>query len=107
MRNATILVVNLRGVATETIKNIVLAGIGKLIMWDCEDVAAEDLGVGFFFRDEDVGKKVRFGLFLLLLTSLTAGGFKIEPPPLISLWSLFPPLPTPTLPTPTCRGSWL
>jgi len=88
MRNATILVVNLRGVATETIKNIVLAGIGKLIMWDCEDVAAEDLGVGFFFRDEDVGKK-------------------IEPPPLISLWSLFPPLPTPTLPTPTCRGSWL
>jgi len=57
MRNATILVVKLRGVATETIKNIVLAGIGKLIIWDCEDVAAEDLGVGFFFRDEDVGKK--------------------------------------------------
>ncbi|KAI0304384.1 hypothetical protein B0F90DRAFT_1815720 [Multifurca ochricompacta] len=57
MRNATILVVNLRGVATETIKNIVLAGIGKLIIWDCEDVAAEDLGVGFFFRDEDIGKK--------------------------------------------------
>lgn len=51
--------VNLRGVATETIKNIVLAGIGKLIIWDREDVAAEDLGVGFFFRDEDVGKKVR------------------------------------------------
>ncbi|KAH9969636.1 hypothetical protein BC827DRAFT_1257513 [Russula dissimulans] len=57
MRNATILVVNLRGVATETIKNIVLAGVGKLIIWDCEDVAAEDLGVGFFFREEDVGKK--------------------------------------------------
>lgn len=57
MRNATILVANLRGVATETVKNIVLSGIGKLIIWDCEDVAAEDLGVGFFFRDEDVGKK--------------------------------------------------
>jgi len=57
MRNATILVVNLRGVATETIKNIVLAGIGKLIIWDREDVAAEDLGAGFFFRDEDIGKK--------------------------------------------------
>jgi molybdopterin/thiamine biosynthesis adenylyltransferase len=70
MRNATILVVNLRGVATETIKNIVLAGIGKLIMWDCEDVAAEDLGVGFFFRDEDVGKKVRFFCLLLLLFKL-------------------------------------
>jgi ubiquitin-like 1-activating enzyme E1 A len=58
MRNATILVANLRGVATETIKNIVLAGICKLIILDCEDVAAEDLGAGFFFRDEDVGKKV-------------------------------------------------
>jgi molybdopterin/thiamine biosynthesis adenylyltransferase len=58
MRNAAILVVNLRGVATETIKNIVLAGIGKLIVLDCEDVDAEDLGAGFFFRDEDVGRKV-------------------------------------------------
>jgi hypothetical protein len=98
MRNATILVVNLRGVATETIKNIVLAGIGKLIMWDCEDVAAEDLGVGFFFRDGDVGKKVRFCPFLLLSTSLTASGFKFEPPPLI-LWSFvsFSPTPLPWL----------
>jgi molybdopterin/thiamine biosynthesis adenylyltransferase len=77
MRNATILVVNFRGVATETIKNILLAGIGKLIICDCEDVAAEDLGAGFFFRDEDVGKKVRFvffGVTVLYCTSLTANG---------------------------------
>ena len=58
MRNATILVLRLKGVATETIKNIVLAGIGKLILVDTDDVSAEDLGAGFFFRDEDVGKKV-------------------------------------------------
>ncbi|GJE88373.1 ubiquitin-activating enzyme E1-like protein [Phanerochaete sordida] len=57
MRNATILVLRLKGVATETIKNIVLAGIGKLVVFDTETVAAEDLGAGFFFRDEDVGKK--------------------------------------------------
>ncbi|EGN98441.1 hypothetical protein SERLA73DRAFT_183447 [Serpula lacrymans var. lacrymans S7.3] len=57
MRNATILVIRLRGVATETIKNIVLAGIGKLVMVDSEDVSEEDLGAGFFYRDEDVGKK--------------------------------------------------
>ncbi|KZT64617.1 hypothetical protein DAEQUDRAFT_814855 [Daedalea quercina L-15889] len=55
MRNATILVVRLRGVATEAIKNIVLAGIGKLIIADGDDVSKEDLGAGFFFRDEDVG----------------------------------------------------
>ena len=59
MRNATILVFRLKGVATETIKNIVLAGIGKLVVVDHEDVTEEDLGASFFFRDEDVGKKVR------------------------------------------------
>ena len=59
MRNATILVVRLKGVATEAIKNIVLAGIGKLVVADPDDVAEQDLGAGFFFRDEDVGKKVR------------------------------------------------
>ena len=58
MRNATILVVNLRGVATEIIKNIVLAGIGKLLVVDDQDVSEEDLGAGFFFTDDDVGKKV-------------------------------------------------
>ena len=58
MRNATILVVRLRGVATEAIKNMVLAGIGKLVIVDGEEVAEEDLGAGFFYRDEDVGRKV-------------------------------------------------
>jgi ubiquitin-like 1-activating enzyme E1 A len=63
MRSATILVVSLRGVATEAIKNIVLAGIGRLIIIDEENVMEEDLGAGFFFRDEDVGRKVSFWLF--------------------------------------------
>lgn len=58
MRNATIMVVHLKGVATETIKNIVLAGIGKLVVVDDQTVSEEDLGAGFFFRDEDVGQKV-------------------------------------------------
>lgn len=64
MRNATILVVRLKGTATEAIKNMVLAGIGKLVMVDNEEVAEEDLGAGFLFRDEDVGKNVRLGFFL-------------------------------------------
>ena len=67
MRNATILVLRLKGVATEAIKNIVLAGIGTLIVLDTEDVSSEDLGAGFFFRDEDVGKKVRVAAPLLRL----------------------------------------
>ena len=59
MRNAAILLVRLRGTATEAAKNIVLAGVGRLVVWDSADVAAEDLGAGFFFREDDVGKKVR------------------------------------------------
>jgi ubiquitin-like 1-activating enzyme E1 A len=72
MRNATILVVNLKGVATETIKNIVLAGIGKLVLVDDQDVSEEDLGAGFFLTDGDVGKKVEFSqkTRMRLLTAL-------------------------------------
>jgi len=62
MRNATILVVRLRGVATEAIKNMVLAGIGRLVIVDGEEVTEEDLGAGFFFRDDDVGKNVNTDL---------------------------------------------
>lgn len=74
MRNATILVLTVRGLATEVIKNIVLAGIGKLIIVDNEDVKEEDLGTGFFFRDEDVGRKVR------LLTSGVHFIRRLSPP---------------------------
>ncbi|KAG8983756.1 hypothetical protein FRB90_005782 [Tulasnella sp. 427] len=59
MRNASILIVNLRGVAHETIKNIVLAGIGTLVCYDPGVVGEEDLGAGFLFREGDVGKKAR------------------------------------------------
>jgi len=59
MRSASVLVVTLRGLATEICKNIVLAGIGRLTILDDKDVSEEDLGCGFFFREEDVGSKVR------------------------------------------------
>lgn len=70
MRNATILVMGLKGVATEAIKNIVLAGIGRLIMADGEDVSEEDLGAGFFFRDEDVGRKVGIVLVFFVVSNI-------------------------------------
>ncbi|CAE6520216.1 unnamed protein product [Rhizoctonia solani] len=57
MRNATVLVVRLQGVATEAIKNIVLAGIGKLIIVDAEVVTETDLGCGFFFTEDSVGQR--------------------------------------------------
>ena len=64
MRNATVMIIRLKGVATETVKNIVLAGIGKLIVIDDEVVSDQDLGAGFFFREEDVGTKVSVNLLM-------------------------------------------
>lgn len=61
------LVINVKGLATETIKNIVLAGIGKLVVLDGENVAEEDLGAGFFFRESDVGSNVILPSFYLNL----------------------------------------
>jgi ubiquitin-like 1-activating enzyme E1 A len=71
MRNAAVLVVRLKGIATEMLKNIALAGVGSLTIVDGEAVTEEDLGAGFFFRDEDVGKNVCILLLnhLFLLSS--------------------------------------
>lgn len=65
MRNGSVLMVNFRGIATEACKNIVLAGTGSLTILDDEDVDEEDLGAGFFLREEDIGKKVRSHLQLI------------------------------------------
>ncbi|KAL7420465.1 E1 ubiquitin-activating protein aos1 [Cryptotrichosporon argae] len=53
MRSATVLVLSLRSLAHETIKNLVLAGIGRLIVMDDGVVTEEDLGSGFLFREEE------------------------------------------------------
>ncbi len=60
MRNSTVLILSLRSLAHETIKNLVLAGIGRLIIMDGEEVTEEDLGGGFLFREEEgaVGMEV-------------------------------------------------
>lgn len=58
MRNATICIINLRGLATEVIKNIVLAGIGRLIVIDPSKITEEDLGAGFFFRENEITQLV-------------------------------------------------
>ncbi|EGG04630.1 uncharacterized protein MELLADRAFT_88698 [Melampsora larici-populina 98AG31] len=49
--------INFTGITTEACKNIVLAGIGSITIADEGLVQIEDLGAGFFFRDEDVGKQ--------------------------------------------------
>ena len=58
MRTSTLLIITLRGIATEILKNTVLSGVGRVIVLDSEDVGEEDLGSGYLFREEEVGMKV-------------------------------------------------
>lgn len=62
MRSSTILLLTLRALSQETIKNLVLSGVGRLIVMDDQKVSEVDLGSGLLLREEDgdVGKLVRF-----------------------------------------------
>ncbi|KAI9141631.1 hypothetical protein BKA69DRAFT_1073178 [Paraphysoderma sedebokerense] len=56
MRNASILFINIQGLNTEAVKNIVLAGVGNITIMDNAKVKAEDLGAQFFLSEKDIGK---------------------------------------------------
>jgi ubiquitin-like 1-activating enzyme E1 A len=58
IQNANILLINLRGLANEIAKNLVLAGVGSLTILDNASVTEVDLGAQFFLgeKDEVVGK---------------------------------------------------
>ena len=58
LRHAHIAIHTLTGLACEVVKNIVLAGVGAVTIVDSENVASHDLGAGFFFRQDDVGRPV-------------------------------------------------
>jgi len=77
MRSSTVLILSLKTVAHEIIKNLVLAGIGRLIVMDNGVVTEEDLGSGFLFREEEgaVGQEVRLSLLLLLISTSSSSSF--------------------------------
>jgi ubiquitin-like 1-activating enzyme E1 A len=58
MRRSHILLAGLGGVATEALKNIVLAGVGRVSLLDDAPVQPGDLEAGFFWREDDVGNAV-------------------------------------------------
>ena len=56
IRNANILLVNVKALGNEIAKNLVLAGISSLAISDPSPVTGEDLGAQFFIREDDIGK---------------------------------------------------
>src|SRR4051812_7224863 len=59
MRNARVLLSSLGGILTEVCKNLVLAGVGSITIYDDAAVTPRDLGAQFFLEESDVGKNAR------------------------------------------------
>ncbi|KAF8341326.1 ubiquitin activating enzyme [Cantharellus anzutake] len=56
MAASNVLVVGLKGLGVEIAKNIALAGVKSVSVYDPEPVTLEDLGTQFFLRSSDIGK---------------------------------------------------
>ena len=56
LMNSHICVVRLTAIHVECLKNVILAGVGKVTIVDPQPVTAYDLGYNYFLREEDIGK---------------------------------------------------
>ncbi|KAL2038526.1 hypothetical protein N7G274_008865 [Stereocaulon virgatum] len=56
LRTANVLLINMRALANEIAKNLVLAGIGSLTVLDSSIVVEDDLGAQFCVSEEEIGK---------------------------------------------------
>jgi len=64
IRNANILLINVKALGNEIAKNLVLAGVGSLTIVDDNLVTEEDLFAQFFISESDVGTPVRSQLLI-------------------------------------------
>lgn len=56
MERAHIALVNATAAGTETLKNLVLPGIGRFTIIDDKKVGEEDLGANFFYAEDCIGQ---------------------------------------------------
>ena len=56
MQQANVLVIGLRGLGVEFAKDIILAGVKSVTLWDNQPVQISDLGSQFFLVESDIGK---------------------------------------------------
>jgi len=56
MANSSVLVVGLKGLGVEIAKNVVLAGVKSVSLYDPSPAKIEDLSTQFFLTPEDIGK---------------------------------------------------
>ncbi|CDF88691.1 BN860_16182g1_1 [Zygosaccharomyces bailii CLIB 213] len=56
MQHSNVLIIGLRGLGVEIAKNVALAGVKSLSLYDPEPVVLQDLSTQFFLGEQDVGK---------------------------------------------------
>ncbi|CAM9016818.1 unnamed protein product [Wickerhamomyces anomalus] len=56
MQNSNILIIGLRGLGLEIAKNVALAGVKSLSIYDPNPVELKDLSTQFFLTEDDIGK---------------------------------------------------
>ncbi|KIJ37341.1 hypothetical protein M422DRAFT_122423, partial [Sphaerobolus stellatus SS14] len=56
MAVSNVLIVGVKGLGVEIAKNIVLAGVKSVTVYDPEPIKVQDLGTQFFLREEDIGR---------------------------------------------------
>ena len=63
MQDTNILIIGMDGLGQEIAKNVILAGVHKVFIYDTTKVKEEDLGAGFYFRDEKIGMNKAEAIF--------------------------------------------
>ncbi|PVH16529.1 ubiquitin-activating enzyme E1 1 [Candidozyma duobushaemuli] len=58
MQNANVLIIGLRGLGVEIAKNVALAGVKSLGLYDPKPVEIQDLSSQFFLSEDDIGKPI-------------------------------------------------
>ncbi|PSK36412.1 ubiquitin-activating enzyme E1 1 [Candidozyma pseudohaemuli] len=58
MQNANVLIIGLRGLGVEIAKNVALAGVKSLALYDPKPVEVQDLSSQFFLSEDDIGKPI-------------------------------------------------
>lgn len=57
MQNSNVLIIGLKGLGLEIAKNVILAGVKSVTIWDCSSVELSDLSAQYYLKEEHVGKR--------------------------------------------------
>ena len=57
MQNSNVLIIGLKGLGLEIAKNVILAGVKSVTIWDCSEVEMSDLSAQYYLKEGDVGKR--------------------------------------------------